>query len=181
MPGGFSIHAGVRIEGHDRAGRERLLGYAARPAFSEKQLRLVEDDVVELELKSPTAAGHPVVRFHPVQFLRRLAWLIPPPGMNLVRYYGVFGPTHKRRAQVIPNPVELEVVDDEAQAPASGGRYRVAWAKLLAKVFGVDVQCPDCGGRLRPIGAVTHRHEARSALEAGLLVLGARGPPPAAA
>jgi len=133
LPGGFSIHAGVRIEGDDREGREQLLRYAARPAFSEVQLSLLEDDVVELELKSPTASGQRVVHLHPVQFLRRLAWLIPPPKQNQVRYYGVFAPTHGLRAQVVPKPVELAVVqDDEADDEAGGeDRYRVAWARLL--------------------------------------------------
>jgi len=185
LPGDFSIHAGVRIEGDDRDGREQLLRYAARPAFSEVQLSLLEDDVVELELKSPTPSGQRVVHLHPVQFLRRLAWLIPPPGQNQVRYYGVFGPTHRLRAQVVPKPVELAVVedDDADEGDGDGGadRYRVAWAKLLAKVFDVDAErCPACGGRLRPVGAVTRREEARAALAAGLSVLGARGPPTAA-
>jgi hypothetical protein len=113
LPGGFSIHAGVRIEGDDREGREQLLRYASRPAFSEVQLSLLEDDVVELELKSPTASGQRVVHLHPVQFLRRLAWLIPPPKQNQVRYYGVFAPTHGLRAEVVPKKVELEVVRDD--------------------------------------------------------------------
>jgi hypothetical protein len=34
LPGGFSIHAGVRIEGDDREGREQLLRYASRPALT---------------------------------------------------------------------------------------------------------------------------------------------------
>jgi len=175
LPGGFSIHAGVRIEGDDREGREQLLMYAARPAFSEVQLSLLEDDVVELELKSPTASGQRVVHLHPVQFLRRLAWLIPPPTQNQVRYYGVFAPTHGLRAQVVPKD------DEESAGDGGGDRYRVAWAKLLAKVFDVDAErCPTCGGRLRPVGAVTRREEARAALAAGLSVLGARGPPTAA-
>ena len=68
-----------------------------------------------------------------------------------------------------------------ASSFAHATRYRVAWAKLLAKVFDVDAErCPDCGGRLRPVGAVTRREEARAALAAGLSVLGARGPPTAA-
>jgi len=187
LPGGFSIHAGVRIEGDDREGREQLLMYAARPAFSEVQLSLLEDDVVELELKSPAASGQRVVHLHPVQFLRRLGWLIPPPKQNQVRYYGVFAPTHGLRAEVVPKPVELEVVqddgdeDDEVAGDGSEDRYRVAWARLLAKVFDVDAErCPACGGRLRPVGAVTRREEARAALAAGLSVLGARGPPTAA-
>jgi len=118
--------------------------------------------VVELELKSPTASGQRVVHLHPVQFLRRIAWLIPPPGQNRVRYYGVFGPTHRLRAQVVPRPVELTVVEDEDadedQGDRGADRYRVALAKLLAKVFDVDAErCPDCGGRLRPVGGVTRR------------------------
>jgi len=149
------------------------------------QLSLLEDDVVELELKSPTASGQRVVHLHPVQFLRRHAWLIPPPKQNQVRYYGVFAPTHGLRAEVVAKPVELAVVqddeaDDEAAGDGSADRYRVAWAKLLAKVFDVDAErCPACGGRLRPVGAVTRREEARAALAAGLSVLGARGPPSA--
>jgi len=52
---------------------------------------------------------------------------------------------------------------------------------LLAKVFDVDAErCPACGGRLRPVGAVTRREEARAALAEGLSVLGARDPPSAA-
>ena len=164
------------------------VGGKPRPAFSEVKLSLLEDDVVELELKSPTASGQRVVHLHPVQFFRRLAWLIPPPKQNQVRYYGVFAPTHGLRAQVVPKKVELAVVrddgdeDDEESAGDGGGdRYRVAWAKLLAKVFDVDAErCPTCGGRLRPVGAVTRREEARAALAAGLSVLGARGPPTAA-
>ena len=60
-------------------------------------------------------------------------------------------------------------------------RYRVAWAWLLPKVFDVDAErCPDRSGRLRPVGALTQREEARAAIAAGLSVLGARGPPGAA-
>jgi hypothetical protein len=102
-----------------------------------------------------------------------------------VRYYGVFAPTHGLRAQVVPKKVELEVVRDDGNEEAAGDggadRYRVAWGRLLAKVFDVDAErCPACGGRLLPVGAVTRREEARAALAAGLSVLGARGPPSAA-
>ena len=36
--GGFSVHAGVRVAGQDRAGRERLLRYCARPMFAGERL-----------------------------------------------------------------------------------------------------------------------------------------------
>ena len=50
--------------------------------YSTESPELLEDDVVELELKSLTASGQRVVHLHPVQFLRRLGWLIPPPERN---------------------------------------------------------------------------------------------------
>ena len=37
--GGFSVHAGVRVAVPDRAGRERLLRYCARPMFAGERLR----------------------------------------------------------------------------------------------------------------------------------------------
>ena len=37
--GGFSVDASVRIEGHDRAGLERLLRYCARPPFALERLQ----------------------------------------------------------------------------------------------------------------------------------------------
>ena len=37
--GGFSEDGSVRIEAHDRAGRERLLRYCARPPFALERLR----------------------------------------------------------------------------------------------------------------------------------------------
>ena len=36
--GGFSVHAGVRVAAPDRAGRERLLRYCARPMFAGERL-----------------------------------------------------------------------------------------------------------------------------------------------
>ena len=36
---GFSLHAGVRIAAHDKAGRERLCGYGARGPIALKRLR----------------------------------------------------------------------------------------------------------------------------------------------
>ena len=42
--GGFSLDASVRIEGQDRAGLQRLLGYCARPPFALERLEQIADD-----------------------------------------------------------------------------------------------------------------------------------------
>jgi hypothetical protein len=40
--------------------------------------------------------------FEPLDFLARLAALVPSPGVNLTRYHGVFAPNHGLRAQIVP-------------------------------------------------------------------------------
>lgn len=42
--GGFSVDASVRIEAADRAGRERLLRYCARPPFALERLRQLDGE-----------------------------------------------------------------------------------------------------------------------------------------
>lgn len=42
--GGFSVDAQMRIEAHEREGRERLMRYCARPAFALEQLREIDPE-----------------------------------------------------------------------------------------------------------------------------------------
>jgi len=55
--GGFSVDASVRIEAADRAGRERLLRYCARPPFALE--RLQQRDAEHLLYEATMAAGTP--------------------------------------------------------------------------------------------------------------------------
>ena len=179
--GGFNIHAGVRIKQGNRKKREQLVRYVTRPPFSEDQLSRTDDGRVRLELRSSTKAGQTSVLFHPVPFLRRLAWQVPPPRQNQVRYFGVFGPTHSIRARVVPRPPPLSLVDEADKK----SRYRVPWATLISKVYDVDAQvCQICQEPLRPVDAVTDYDEAARELRGSILVLGqdpnARAPPAAA-
>jgi hypothetical protein len=69
---GFSLHAGVMAEAHQRDKLERsggvpLCRYIARPAVSEKRLSLLEDGRIRYELKTPYRDGttHVAAPAHP--------------------------------------------------------------------------------------------------------------------
>ena len=69
---GFSLHAGVMAEAHqrdklDRSGGVPLCQYIARPAVSEKRLSLLEDGRIRYELKTPYRDGttHVAAPAHP--------------------------------------------------------------------------------------------------------------------
>jgi hypothetical protein len=64
-----------------------------------------------------TATTH--VIFEPLDFLARLAALVPSPGVNLTRYHGAFAPNHRHSAQIAPK------WRGPGEAKASGHRLRL--------------------------------------------------------
>ena len=50
---GFSLHAGVSTEIHQRDRLERLCRYVTRPAVSEKRLAITSNGNVRYQLKTP--------------------------------------------------------------------------------------------------------------------------------
>ena len=51
------------------------------------------------QLKTPYRDGTTHVLFEPLDFLARLAALVPKPRVNLIRYHGVFAPNEPRTAR----------------------------------------------------------------------------------
>jgi hypothetical protein len=104
---GFSLHANTAVAADNRLGLEKLCSYGMRPPFALERLSLEGDGRVRLELKRPwpTADGASALIFEPVEFIRRLAALIPPPFAHLVRYHGLFAPRARARDLLPAAPV----------------------------------------------------------------------------
>jgi Putative transposase len=96
--GGFSLDAAVRIDGHDRAGLERLLRYCARPPFALERLEQLPDGQIVYRFPKPQPDGTTQVRLTPLELIERLAALIPPPRIHRHRYHGVLAPNSPQRA-----------------------------------------------------------------------------------
>ena len=79
---GFSLHAGVSCAGHERNKRERLCRYIARPAVAIPRLSRSSTGKVVYSLKTPYRDGTTQVAFEPVDFIARLAALVPKPRVN---------------------------------------------------------------------------------------------------
>jgi hypothetical protein len=116
----------------------------------------------------------------PKDFLRRLIATIPPKGMNVVRFHGVFAPRatarpalqallpkqppHKPDDRITGGPstsqpaavaqlpaVESSVASSEDLPPP---RYRRPWHELLKRVFDLDLVCGRCGARMHHISHI---------------------------
>ena len=57
---------------------------------------------IRYELKTPYRDGTTHVIFEPLDFIAKLAALVPKPRTNLTRFHGVFAPNSKFRVRVTP-------------------------------------------------------------------------------
>ncbi len=120
---GFSVDASVRITLVDRdvpsyfRSLEHLLRYCARPPFALERLSVIrgpDGRIAKVRYvlprhkaanwvgpgrgrKSTRPGANGVVELTPLEFLDRLADLVPPPRKHRHRYHGVFAPNHKLR------------------------------------------------------------------------------------
>jgi hypothetical protein len=155
---GLSLHAGVAAEAWERDKVERLCRYLTRPPVAEKRLSLAPDGNIRYELKAPWRTGETHVLLEPMDFMARLAALVPRPRANLIRYHGVFAPSHAWRGQITrarrgkggrPRPEP-----DADEAPARP-RRSMTWAQRLRRVFNIDIEtCEACGGPVKIIAAI---------------------------
>ncbi len=106
---GFSLHAATRIAAEERAGLERLCRYVTRPPLAVGRLQLIDADHLTFRLKTPWLDGTTHLVLSPLELIEKLAALIPPPRLNLLRYHGLLAPNARHRSQVVPAP---PVADD---------------------------------------------------------------------
>mgnify|MGYP001547886975 CR=1 FL=1 len=168
----FSLHAGVSCEGHQRDKRERICRYIARPPVATPRLSLSSTGKVVYTLKTPHRDGTTQVAFEPVDFVARLAALVPKPRINLTRYHGVLAPNHRWRGLVTPARRGKGVKSiSNAQVRSPAERHAaMSWAQRLKRVFNIDMPqgtlsrrfapihlvevCARCGGSVRIIACI---------------------------
>ena len=155
---GFSLHAGVAARAHERKKLERLCRYITRPAVSEKRLSLTRGSNIRYQLKTPYRDGTTHVIFEPLDFIARLAALVPKPRVNLTRFHGVFAPNSKYRALVTPakrgKGGKKAKATDEPPTPAEH-HAAMTWVQRLKRVFNIDIEtCQGCGGPVKIISCI---------------------------
>jgi hypothetical protein len=179
--GGFSLDASVRIEATDRPGLERVIRYCARPPFALHRLHLVggRSDQILYILPKPDPAGRTALRLSALEFLDRLAKILPPPRIHRHRYHGVFAPNAPLRPLVTaraqednalaaqfagldaPPPAAPEVPSPQPEkanrkAPDTALSRHSRWATLLARIYEVvPLVCPTCQTPLAFIAVLT--------------------------
>ncbi len=103
--------------------------------------------------------GENVKIFTATDFIAELTQHIPPKGVHLIRYYGLYssrtrGKMKKKADKATP---EIREVHEEEH---SSKESRKAWARLIQKVYEVDpLICPECESKMRIVAIIQDPYE----------------------
>ena len=84
----------MRWRADQRAELKQLCRYISRPAIANERLKRNRAGQVVLQLKSPYKDGTTHI-LEPLEFMERLAALVPLPRLHLIRFHGVLTPNAK--------------------------------------------------------------------------------------
>jgi len=86
------MNAAVVAQPQQRCKLERLCRYVARPPLALERLSVTHEGKLRYALKRLYSNGTTHFLFEPLDFIARLAALVPKPRLNPVAYHGVFAP-----------------------------------------------------------------------------------------
>ncbi len=93
-----------------------------------------------------------------MDFVAKLAALIPKPRVNLTRFHGVFAPNSKWRVQVTPakrKKTKKRLEEGCSDISPTERHIAMSWAQRLKRVFNIDVEtCNECGGAVKVIACI---------------------------
>ncbi|MFT6909048.1 MAG: hypothetical protein ACJAS1_005755 [Oleiphilaceae bacterium] len=99
------------------------------------------------QLKTPYRDGTTHVIFEPLDFLARLAALVPRPCVNLTRFHGVFAPNSKCRVRVTPakrgkgGGEQCRLIEENWLDKTPAERHAsMTWMQRLKRVFNIDIK-----------------------------------------
>ena len=146
----------MRCGADDRQALEQLCRCITRPALANERAQTNAAEQVVLKLETPWRDGTKHLVMTPLEFMQRLAALVPRPRLHLIRFgvrmtslCEVSGPPLRDRGVLAPNarlrgleaPQEPEPPAQEAkladfEATCKHHRpVRLSWAKLLERVL----------------------------------------------
>jgi hypothetical protein len=133
---GFSLHAATCCESLAFRSTRRP---AVRPnnAISWKNSAAISPDLPSRTNgcrstrggKSAIGSKSPHVVLDPLDFIARLAALVPRPRLNLTRFHGVFAPNCRHREHIVPRHERKAQPHNKPLAP-------MTWMQRLKRVFG---------------------------------------------
>jgi hypothetical protein len=167
------VFVGPKILPREEDAMEKLARYIIRASFSQERMTYVsEESKVVYESKD----GKEEKVFDALEWLATMSSHVPDKGEQMVRYYGYYSNVSrgKRKKQD-----QDEWIPCILEPEGSSKEYRKNWARLIQKIYEVDLlTCPKCQGRMKIIAFIEDEEVIEKILKhLGLWEIKARPPP----
>jgi len=90
-----------------------------------------------IQLKTPYRDGMTHVVFEPLDFISKLAALVPSPRVDLTRFHGVFAPNSRYRADIIIQKKDNKSAEKDIRTEGEK-RRAMTWAARLKRAFNIE-------------------------------------------
>jgi hypothetical protein len=162
---GFSVDNSIKLFIYDEKIRENITQYIIRHPLSLQNIVYVkEKGTVIYHNKYNKYWGENTKVFKAADFIAELTQHIPPKGMHLIRYYGIYSSRTRGKQNQINDKKEFVPLPEKADK--SEKKSKQSWARLLKKVYEVDpLLCPKCGGEMKIIAIITEKSAITNILE----------------
>jgi hypothetical protein len=123
-------------------------------------------DNLEYRLSKPQN-GLFSIQLTPLEFLNKIAVLIPSPRAHLQHYHGVFASNAPFRKQITAHAnklMEEHIPQAVLEAPAQKITRSYSWAKYLARIYEVFPLICSCGSAIKIIAFITNPYTAQRIL-----------------
>ena len=112
-----------------------------RPALANERVQTNAAGQVVLKLKTAWRDGTTHLVMSPLEFMQRLAALVPRPRLHLIRFHGVLAPNAKLRALVVLQEVPQEVLQ-VPETPAQQAKPAACEANFGKILTHLGLQAP---------------------------------------
>ena len=150
--GGFSVYARHLILNEEPARLGHMSRYLVRPPVAVDRVHETADGRVLLDIPPDPRTGATALLLDTLEWIRRITNQIPAPRSHLVRYYGAYA--NRCRARYRAEEGESVAPEDESEV-REPRQSRASWARLLRRVFEVELTCPRCGVDLSVVSFIT--------------------------
>ncbi len=170
---GFSVDNSIMLYVYNEKVKTNLAQYIARASVSLKKITYVKAmGKVIYKTKYNKYFGENTKVFDAVDFIHHLTMHVPPKGVHLIRYYGLYASRTKGKRRRESRRARFDVVEQDSTKK----QMKKAWARLIQKIYEVDpLVCPRCGSQMRVVAVIHDRIEVDRILQ-HLIKIG-RGPP----
>jgi hypothetical protein len=172
---GFNVCCGPRIQPGEEAAIENLARYIIRASFSQEKMTYIPE---ESRVLYRSKDGKNLKTFDALEWLAAMCSHVPNKGEQMVRYYGYY--SNVSRGKRIKEDQD-QLIPSILEPVGSSKEYRKNWARLIQKIYEVDLlTCPKCSGKMKVISVIEDEEVIKRILKhLGLWEVKPRPPPKA--